>query len=70
MVARDIDPRLVVEAEKVVVLVDEDEPELSDVAILDKVGGNVALKSVAALLNDVAVVLEVDCGNEQTPISS
>ena len=66
MVARDIDPRLVVEAEKVV---DEDEPELSDVAILDKVGGNVALKSVAALLNDVAV-LEVDCGNEQTPISS
>jgi hypothetical protein len=69
LVARDIDPRLVVEAEKVVVLVDEDEPELSDVAILDKVGGNVALKSVAALLNDVAV-LEVDCGNEQTPISS
>ena len=57
--------------------------ELGDVAILDEVSGNamgsdapVLLNTVTALLNAVAVllndvaVLEVDCGNEQIPIST
>ena len=81
MVARDIDPRLIVEVEKVEV----GEPdvaddvalvELGDVAILDEVSGNaigsdapVLLNTVVVLLNDVAV-LEVNCGNEQIPIST
>jgi hypothetical protein len=82
LVARDIDPRLIVEVEKVEV----GEPdvaddvaalvELGDVAILDEVSGNaigsdapVLLNTVVVLLNDVAV-LEVNCGNEQIPIST
>jgi hypothetical protein len=88
LVARDIDPRLIVEVEKVEV----GEPdvaddaalvELGDVAILDEVSGNamgsdapvllntlaVLLNIVAVLLNDVAV-LELDCCNEQIPIST
>jgi len=93
LVARDIDPRLIVEVEKVV-LDEVGEPDvaddvavLGDVTIPDAAGGNAlgsdALNSVVILLNDVVVlpndvavllndvaVLEVDRGNEQTPISS
>ena len=84
MVARDIDPRLIVEVEKVV-LDEVGEPDVAD--DVDVAGGNAlgsdALNSVVVLLNDVVVlpndvavllndvaVLEVDRGNEQTPISS